>query len=559
MIFPLYAVHNFSRSRDAPFFAGGFSPETLSQKNLPFVRLRGENGDAPRMRAACHVAWHGRAFVAQRDSIVLTEVTFTGLGLAGPLLKALEAENYTHPTPIQAQAIPLLLEGRDLFGLAQTGTGKTAAFTLPLLQRLNKDQKQPGRNGVRALILAPTRELAVQIGDSIRAYARFCSLRHTVITGGVPQHRQVKAMNRGVDILVATPGRLLDLVNQRHVDLHSAETFILDEGDRMFDMGFIRDIRKIVAMLPRERHTMLFSATMPREIEKLAREILVDPAKVEVTPKVITVDRIEQHVFHVQGSRKRDLLHELMADPALSRVIVFTRTKHGANRLANQLVKSGVNADAIHGNKSQGARQRALNDFKDNRSRVLVATDIASRGIDVDDVSHVINFDLPMEAESYVHRIGRTARAGAGGIAISFCDPSERKYLRDIERLLKRPIDTAENPLGAANDSEPRERREHGEDRDQPRRKPHRGQPAGKKFRARKPKNKKAGGWDPKRQEGSSQEPRRQDGDEKPKRRPEGENREQRPQDGAKQHKRPTKPGGGNKPFRRNRNRRDAA
>lgn len=453
----------------------------------------------------------------------MTEVTFSGLGLADPLLKALAAEKYTHPTPIQAQAIPMLLEGRDLFGLAQTGTGKTAAFTLPLLQRLNKNQKAPGRNGVRALILAPTRELAVQIGDSIRAYSQFVAIRHTVITGGVPQGRQIKAMSRGVDILVATPGRLLDLVNQRHVDLHSAQTLILDEADRMFDMGFIRDIRKIVAMLPRERHTMLFSATMPREIEKLAREILIDPAKVEVTPEVITVDRIKQHVFHVPGSRKRDLLHELMADPALSRVIVFTRTKHGANRLADQLVKSGVNADAIHGNKSQGARQRALNDFKDNRSRVLVATDIASRGIDVDDVTHVINFDLPMEAESYVHRIGRTARAGAGGVAYSFCDPSEKKYLRDIERLIKRPIDTAENPLGAANDSEVRERRDHDQDRDEPRRKPHRGQPAGKKYRARKPAGNKAGGGG-----------------------------------GAKQQNGPAKPGG-DKPFRRSRNRPRAA
>lgn len=485
---------------------------------------------------SCQRAW---ADVCRAESyFVLTEVTFTDLGLSGPLLKALEVEKYTHPTPIQAQAIPLLLEGRDLFGLAQTGTGKTAAFTLPLLQRLNKDQKQPGRNGVRALILAPTRELAVQIGDSVRAYSHFASIRHTVITGGVPQGRQVKAMARGVDILIATPGRLLDLINQRHVDLHEAQTFILDEGDRMFDMGFIRDIRKIVQMLPRERHTMLFSATMPREIEKLAREILVDPAKVEVTPEVITVDRIKQHVFHVQGSRKRDLLHELMADPALSRVIVFTRTKHGANRLAEQLVKSGVNADAIHGNKSQGARQRALNDFKDNRSRVLVATDLASRGIDVDDVTHVINFDLPMEAESYVHRIGRTARAGAGGIAISFCDPAERKYLRDIERLLKRPIDTAENPLGAANDGGQGERRDHDEDRNEQRRKPHRGQPASKKYRA-KPAGNKAGGRGPKQAEGAKQEPRAQDG--------------------PKQHKGPAKPGGGNKPFRRSRNRRDAA
>ena len=484
-------------------------------------------------------AGHGRAFVAQRDSIVLSEVTFSGLGLADPLLKALAAENYNHPTPIQARAIPVLLDGRDLLGMAQTGTGKTAAFTLPLLQRLNKDQKQPGRNGVRALILAPTRELALQIGESIRVYSRFVAIRHTVITGGVSQHRQVKVMNRGVDILVATPGRLLDLIGQGHVALHAARTLILDEGDRMLDMGFIRDIRKIVALLPRQRQTMLFSATMPREIEKLAREILIDPARIELTPDVVTVDLVEQQVFHIEGNRKRALLHELMADPALSRVIVFTRTKHGANRLAGQLVKSGVNADALHGNKSQGARQRALDAFKENRSRVLVATDIASRGIDVDGVTHVINYDLPMEAESYVHRIGRTARAGAAGIAISFCDPSEKKYLRDIERLLKRSIDKAENPLGPANEDASHEAW------DEPRRKAYGGKPP--RHKARKPKAKKPGGWQPKRQDGERNQ------------RPESGKPEQRDQDGANRHRRPAKPGGGNKPLRRNRNRRQAA
>jgi ATP-dependent RNA helicase RhlE len=373
----------------------------------------------------------------------LTEVTFSGLGLAEPLTRALAAANYTKPTPIQIQAIPALLDGRDILGMAQTGTGKTAAFACPLLQRLTGNRKQAGARACRALILAPTRELAIQINESIRSYARFVSVRHTVITGGVPQNRQVRAMQRGVDILVATPGRLLDLIKQGHVALHSAHHLILDEGDRMFDMGFIRDIRKIVALLPRERQTMLFSATMPREIEKLAREILDDPARVEVTPEVVTVDRVEQHVYHVPGPAKRGLLEDLMADPALSRVIVFTRTKHGANRLAGQLLRSGVNADAIHGNKSQGARQRALENFRDSSARVLVATDIAARGIDVDGVTHVINFDLPMEAESYVHRIGRTARAGASGIAISFCDPSERKYLRDIERLIRRPLSPA--------------------------------------------------------------------------------------------------------------------
>jgi len=399
---------------------------------------------------------HAPNFTAQRDFRVLTEVNFSGLGLAEPLTRALAAANYTNPTPIQLQAIPALLEGRDLLGLAQTGTGKTAAFVCPLLQQLAGNRKQAGARACRALILAPTRELAIQIDEAIRTYARFISVRHTVITGGVSQQRQVRAMQRGVDILVATPGRLLDLVGQGHVALHSVRHLVLDEGDRMFDMGFIRDIRKIVALLPRQRQTMLFSATMPREIERLAREILDKPARVEVTPEVVTVDRVAQQVYHVPNPAKRGLLEDLMADPALSRVIVFTRTKHGANRLAGQLVKSGVNADAIHGDKSQGARQRALENFRDNTSRVLVATDIAARGIDVDGVTHVINFDLPIEAESYVHRIGRTARAGASGIAISFCDPSERKYLRDIERLIRRPLDHANSREGTgANSREP--------------------------------------------------------------------------------------------------------
>ncbi|UCH75790.1 MAG: DEAD/DEAH box helicase, partial [Rhodospirillales bacterium] len=353
----------------------------------------------------------------ERDDLTLIEVDFLGLGLTERLTQAVAAENYINPTPIQAQAIPALLDGRDLLGLAQTGTGKTAAFILPLLQKLTGSRKQSGARACRALILTPTRELALQIGESIRVYARFVSIRHTVITGGVNQNRQVRVMQRGVDILVATPGRLLDLVQQGHVALHSARSLVLDEADRMFDMGFISDIRKIVALLPRDRQTMLFSATMPREIERLAQEVLNDPMRIEVTPKVVTIDRIDQHVYHVGRNGKRNLLEDLMADPEMSRVIVFTRTKHGANRLADQLVRGGLNADAIHGNKSQGARQRALENFRDGAARVLVATDIAARGIDVDNISHVINFDLPMEAESYVHRIGRTARAGASGIA----------------------------------------------------------------------------------------------------------------------------------------------
>jgi len=453
----------------------------------------------------------------RREIFSLTEVTFSGLGLAEPLTRALAAENYTTPTPIQAQAIPALLDGRDLLGLAQTGTGKTAAFTLPLLQDLTRNRKQAGARASRALILAPTRELAIQIGESIRTYSRFVSVRHTVITGGVPQHRQVRAMQRGVDILVATPGRLLDLVKPGHVALHSARTLILDEGDRMFDMGFIRDIRKIVALLPRERQTMLFSATMPGEIERLAREILNDPAKVEVTPETVAVDRVEQHVYHVPGPAKRGLLQDLMADPALSRVIVFTRTKHGANRLAGQLLKDGVNADAIHGNKSQGARQRALENFRDGAARVLVATDIAARGIDVDGVTHVINFDLPMEAESYVHRIGRTARAGASGIAISFCDASERKYLRDIERLIDRPL-TAANGQHEAGEA--------------PRRQDRGKKPSRPKFKGQKPQGQNSRGANAPRQDGGH---------------------------GSGQDAKPSGKPGGNKPFRRNRNRRRAA
>jgi len=414
---------------------------------------------------------------------VLTETTFKTLGLAEPLLKALAAEKYETPTPIQAQAIPVLLEGGDIFGLAQTGTGKTAAFTLPLLQRLTAERKTAGPRGTRALILAPTRELAVQIGESIRTYSRFAPVTSVVITGGVNQFRQVKALARGVDIVVATPGRLLDLAKQGHLVLHSAQTLILDEADRMFDMGFIRDIRKIVGMLPLKRHTMLFSATMPPEIEKLAREILQHPKRIEVTPKVITVDRIDQHVYHVDGRAKRALLSELIADPAMARIIVFTRTKHGANRLAEQLVRDGHSADAIHGNKSQSARQRALEDFRDARSRILVATDIAARGIDVDGITHVVNFDLPNEPESYVHRIGRTARAGASGIAISFCDPSERKYLRDIERLIKRtlaPANMPELPKNAPMDSASDRERSAGDRRPwQGKAKPNRGGPGG--------------------------------------------------------------------------------
>ena len=367
-------------------------------------------------------------------------MTFSTLGVAEPLLRALTSENYTHPTPIQTQAIPLVLLGRDVLGIAQTGTGKTAAFGLPLLQKLAENRLALAPYGVRALILAPTRELAIQIHESLRTYGRHLSLRHAVILGGVNQNQQVAALKRGVDILVATPGRLLDLINQKFVRLGAVTHLIIDEADRMFDMGFIRDVRKIVSHLPRQRHSMLFSATMPGEVAHLVDEILKDPARIDISPATITADGIEQRVYFVPAQDKRVLLNELLRDPEMKRVIVFTRTKHGANKVAEHLEKAGHSADAIHGNKSQNARQRALDAFRNGRARILVATDIAARGIDIDGISHVVNFELPDVAESYVHRIGRTARAGAGGIAIAFCDGSERDSLRAIEKLVKQKL-----------------------------------------------------------------------------------------------------------------------
>ncbi|HLY06397.1 MAG TPA: DEAD/DEAH box helicase [Rhizomicrobium sp.] len=365
---------------------------------------------------------------------------FAALGISGPLCRALAAENYLDPTPIQTRSIPRLLEGCDLLGIAQTGTGKTAAFALPILQMLAKPQHPVAACSAHALVLAPTRELALQIGESFAAYGRHTGLRHTVILGGVGQSQQIKAMSRGVDILIATPGRLLDLAQQGHVRLDAVKHFVLDEADRMLDMGFIRDVRKIVAMLPKKRQSLLFSATMPDDVAALAGEMLYRPVRVEVTPEAVTVERVEQRVHFVDTAHKRALLTDLLKDPALSRVIVFTRTKHHANRVSQHLVRSGISNDALHGNKSQNARQRALERFRSGHARVLVATDIAARGIDVDNVSHVINFELPHEPESYVHRIGRTARAGNSGIAVAFCDASERKLLHDIERLTKRPL-----------------------------------------------------------------------------------------------------------------------
>ena len=366
--------------------------------------------------------------------------TFASLGLAEPLLRVLEAENYTTPTPIQLRAIPRLLEGRDLLGIAQTGTGKTAAFGLPLLQKLAAGKSHAGARGAQALILAPTRELAIQIDQSLRTYGRLLRLRHALVFGGVNQNPQIATMKSGVDILVATPGRLLDLVQQTHIRLDTVSTLIVDEADRMLDMGFIRDVRRIVSMLPKARQSMLFSATMPDGIVKLVGDMLKNPERVEVAPQSKPIERIDQHVLFADAGEKRQLLARLLADPAFKRVIVFTRTKHGANKVAEVLGKGGFGAEAIHGNKSQNARQRALERFKSGKAPILVATDIAARGIDVDDITHVINFELPHEPESYVHRIGRTARAGASGVAISLVDGSERDRLRQIERLTKQRL-----------------------------------------------------------------------------------------------------------------------
>ena len=374
-------------------------------------------------------------------------MTFDALGVAEPILRALRDEQYATPTPIQTRAIPALLAGRDLLGIAQTGTGKTAAFGLPLLQKLSIGHVPPKPREAKSLILAPTRELAVQIEQSLKTYGRYLNLRMAVILGGVSQHAQINATKHGVDILVATPGRLLDLINQRHIRLDHVSTFIVDEADRMLDMGFIRDVRKIVAMLPKERQSMLFSATMPDDVVKLVGDMLRSPERIEVTPQGRTADRVSQKLYYVPAMQKRQLLVHLLGDLAMNRVLVFTRTKHGANKVAEHLAKNSIVSDAIHGNKSQNARQRALDQFRNGKVRVLVATDIAARGIDIDDVSHVVNFELPNEPESYVHRIGRTARAGAGGAAISFCDGSERGYLRDIERLTRLKIEAVAHDL----------------------------------------------------------------------------------------------------------------
>ncbi|MET4081573.1 ATP-dependent RNA helicase RhlE [Pedobacter sp. UYP30] len=362
---------------------------------------------------------------------------FKDLNLIAPILKALETQGYTQPTPIQEQSIPKILQGKDLLGCAQTGTGKTAAFAIPMLQLLHEKHLNTKSKNIKALILTPTRELAIQIEESFNAYGNNLNLRHLVIFGGVGQKAQTDALHRGVDILVATPGRLLDLMNQGFINLNSIEIFVLDEADRMLDMGFIHDVKRVVAKLPSKRQTLFFSATMPNEIQKLANTILDSPVKVEVTPESTTAETINQSIYFVDKPDKRKLLLHLLDDKTIETALVFTRTKHGADRIVKDLGHSGVKAAAIHGNKSQNARQRALTQFKDKQIRVLVATDIAARGIDIDQLSHVFNYELPNIPESYVHRIGRTGRAGANGTAISFCDAEENEYLLDIQKLIK--------------------------------------------------------------------------------------------------------------------------
>ncbi|MBK9525642.1 MAG: DEAD/DEAH box helicase [Bacteroidetes bacterium] len=373
------------------------------------------------------------------------ELSFEQLHLIEPILRALKTEGYTTPTPIQEQAIPVVLKHHDLLGCAQTGTGKTAAFAIPILQLLAEEKHAPGHRTIKALVLTPTRELALQISESFGAYGRFTGLKHAVIFGGVSQHSQTTALRSGIDILVATPGRLLDLMSQRHVHLQHLKFFVLDEADRMLDMGFINDVKKIIAAIPVKRQTLFFSATMPDEIARLADTILKKPIRVEVTPVSSTAQTIQQSLYYVDKGNKKRLLADLLQDKSIVSALVFTRTKRGADVVARDLAKAGVNAEAIHGNKSQNNRQRALSNFKSGKTRVLVATDIAARGIDVDNLSHVINYEIPNISETYVHRIGRTGRAGASGIAISFCDNDEKPYIKDIQKLISRSIPVVDN------------------------------------------------------------------------------------------------------------------
>jgi ATP-dependent RNA helicase RhlE len=368
-------------------------------------------------------------------------MTFNELNITPAILKALDKENYTTPTPIQEQAIPAVLAGRDLFGCAQTGTGKTAAFAVPIVQLLNEPQNKPGtQRRVRSLILTPTRELALQIDENIKAYSQFTPIRCTAIVGGVSQKSQERSLSQGADIVIATPGRLIDLINQKRIDLQYVQILVLDEADRMLDMGFINDVKKIIAKMPSKRQTLFFSATMPPEISKMVKSLLVNPVKVEITPVSSTVDVIKQSLYLVDKGNKQNQLNDLLQDKSIVSALVFTRTKHGADRVVRELTKAKISALAIHGNKSQNARQLALSNFRSGVTRVLVATDIAARGIDIEELSHVINFNLPNIPETYVHRIGRTGRAGHSGIAISFCEVEELPFLKDIEKLIGKTI-----------------------------------------------------------------------------------------------------------------------
>jgi ATP-dependent RNA helicase RhlE len=413
---------------------------------------------------------------------------FSDLGLSEVLLRALQQEGYAHPTPIQAQAIPPLLEKRDLLGIAQTGTGKTAAFALPILDRLIRDKRRPAPRGVRALVLAPTRELAVQISESFRTYGRLSHLSVATVVGGVSMGGQIKALARGVDILVATPGRLIDHLSSGNVRLESTEVVVLDEADHMLDLGFIIPIRQILARMPKERQSLFFSATMPKEIAGLAADFLRDPIEVKVAPVSTTAERVAQEVYLVDAAAKRGLLAELLAQPAFRRTIVFARTKRGADKVSQHLEAVGIPSAAIHGNKSQGQRQRALDGFRTGRTAVLVATDIAARGIDVDGVTHVVNFELPDVPETYVHRIGRTARAGAAGMAVSLCDDSERHLLRAIEKLTRQALSVTDRRTPGASRAEPADRQGHRpnaqEQKRQGQRANHRGAPYAKAGRA---------------------------------------------------------------------------
>lgn len=442
-------------------------------------------------------------------------MTFQDLNLSAPLLRALETEGYTTPTPIQQQAIPVVLQKRDLLGCAQTGTGKTAAFAIPMLQLLDADKWDgKGYKHIRALVLTPTRELAVQIHESFNAYGKHTGLKCDVIFGGVSQHSQVLSLRNGTDILVATPGRLLDLMNQGHVYLSHLQFFVLDEADRMLDMGFIRDIHKIIRELPEERQTLFFSATMPPEIAKLANNLLHEPVRVEVTPVSSTVEKIEQFIYFVDKNNKSPLLVHLLKTANIARTVIFTRTKHGADKITKYLKQADIRADALHGDKSQEQRQRALYNFKSGKLRVLVATDIAARGIDIDDITHVINYDLPNVPETYVHRIGRTGRAGNDGIALSFCDREERVFLRDINKLTNQSIPVVEeHPFKVVFNQQPQ--RQGGQ---QQRRNPNHGngQRRNNNYNGNRPQQQpgqqqKQGGGQPQRPKPQQQKPQQQE------------------------------------------------